>query len=139
MHETNGEQNEVISPASPPLSTRQRKPALTRRQHIERWFQVITAIMLGVVTVATAWSGYQAARWGGMQSTKYAEASALRVEATRDTPLQHTVVVCRTTKPRARRSRSESFYNGMLRHGMILLISTSVPKPSSRIGASRRG
>jgi hypothetical protein len=40
--------------------------------------------MLGVVAVATAWSGYQAARWSGEQAAHYAQASALRVEATRD-------------------------------------------------------
>jgi hypothetical protein len=40
--------------------------------------------MLGVVTVATAWSGYQAARWSGEQAAHYVQAGALRVEATRD-------------------------------------------------------
>jgi hypothetical protein len=40
-----------------------------------------------MVAVATAWSGYQAARWGGVQSTKYAQASALRIVSTRDSTL----------------------------------------------------
>ena len=39
--------------------------------------------MLGVVAVATAWSGYQGARWGGLQTMKYSEATARRVESTR--------------------------------------------------------
>ncbi len=52
---------------------------------IKRWFEVITAIMLGVVAVATAWSGYQATRWDGEQSNRYTNASALRVESIRDT------------------------------------------------------
>jgi hypothetical protein len=56
---------------------------LTRQKIIERWFEVITAIMLGVVVVATAWSGYQAARWDGEQAAKYAQASTLRVDSTR--------------------------------------------------------
>src|SRR5688500_18174938 len=64
-------------PAQPPLT-------LGRRQRIERWFEVVTAIMLGAVAVATAWSGYQSARWYGEQAADYAEAGALRVEATRD-------------------------------------------------------
>jgi hypothetical protein len=63
---------------------KQQKPALTREERIGRWFQVVTAIMLGVVALATAWSGYQATRWAGEQSTLYAEANALRVESTRD-------------------------------------------------------
>jgi hypothetical protein len=57
---------------------------LNRHQRSERRFEVVTAILLGVVAVATAWSGYQATRWSGDQSTLYAEASTLRVESTRD-------------------------------------------------------
>ena len=55
-----------------------------RGERVERWFEVVTAVMLGVVTVATAWSGYQAARWSGEQAAHYAEAAAARVEATRE-------------------------------------------------------
>jgi hypothetical protein len=43
---------------------------------------VVEALLMGVVAVATAWGGYQAARWSGLQSAKYIEASGLRVEAT---------------------------------------------------------
>ena len=57
---------ELPSPAPKPL---------TRRQLTERWFEVVSAVMLGVVAVATAWSGYQGARWGGIQSTKYTDAA----------------------------------------------------------------
>jgi hypothetical protein len=60
------------------------EPPLTRQQRIDRRFDVVTAIMLGVVAVATAWSGYQAARWSGEQSASYAQAAARRVESTRD-------------------------------------------------------
>ena len=70
-------------PAPPPPPARP-PHTLGRRQRIERWFEVVTAIMLGVVAVATAWSGYQSARWSGEQAADYAEAGALRVEATRD-------------------------------------------------------
>jgi hypothetical protein len=38
-------------------------------QLTERWLEVIPAIMLGG-RVATAWSGYQGARWGGVQMSK---------------------------------------------------------------------
>ncbi len=63
------------------------KQPLTRQERIDRWFQIVTAIMLGVVALATAWSGYQATRWAGEQSTLYAQASALRVESTRASTL----------------------------------------------------
>jgi hypothetical protein len=64
-------------------SNEQQKQPLTSRQRTDRWFQIVTAIMLGVVAVATAWSGYQAARWGGEQADHYFQASALRLESTR--------------------------------------------------------
>ena len=55
----------------------------SRTELVDRWTEIVSAILLGLVTIATAWSGYQSARWGGVQSTKYSEASALRVESTR--------------------------------------------------------
>ncbi len=39
--------------------------------------------MMGIVAIATAWSGYQAARWGGEQGAKSAEAGGLRTESSR--------------------------------------------------------
>ena len=56
---------------------------MTRQKVTERWLEVVAAIMLGVVAVATAWSGYQGARWGGVQTIKYSQATAKRVESTR--------------------------------------------------------
>ena len=46
-------------------------PALTgvlRAQRFERRSETLSALLLGLVTMATAWSGYQAASWGGEQS-----------------------------------------------------------------------
>jgi hypothetical protein len=43
--------------------------------------EIIEAVILALVAVATAWSGYQAARWAGMRAENYAEASRLRVTA----------------------------------------------------------
>jgi hypothetical protein len=65
----------------------QKHVPLTQAEHIDRWIEIVTAIMLGVVALATAWSGYQAARWGSVQATKYAQANALRLEASRDSTL----------------------------------------------------
>jgi hypothetical protein len=87
MSETKEEQNKETTQETTQPSTGQQKQPLTRQQRTERWFEVVTAIMLGVVAVATAWSGYQATRWAGEQSTLYARASALRVESTRDSTL----------------------------------------------------
>jgi hypothetical protein len=87
MSESKEQLKEGPTEESTQTSTVQQKQPLTRQQRIERWFEVVTAIMLGVVAVATAWSGYQATRWAGEQSTLYAQASALRVESTRDSTL----------------------------------------------------
>jgi hypothetical protein len=87
MSETKEELQDDSTHQSATISNGQQKQPLTSQQRTDRWFQVVTAIMLGVVAVATAWSGYQATRWAGEQSTKYAQASALRVESTRDSTL----------------------------------------------------
>jgi len=47
----------------------------------ERLVEILEAAVLAVVAVATAWSGYQAARWDGQQAELYGEASTMRVEA----------------------------------------------------------
>ena len=52
----------------------------------DRWeplAEIIATIILALATLATAWSGYQSARWGGEQATKYSQAGALRTESTR--------------------------------------------------------
>ena len=59
------------------------KDSISRAQRTDRILEVIVAIMMGLVAVATAWSGYQAARWGGEQSTLYSRAGALRTESVR--------------------------------------------------------
>ncbi len=43
--------------------------------------EIIEALILALVAVATAWSGYQAAEWAGRRAENYAQASRLRVTA----------------------------------------------------------
>jgi hypothetical protein len=43
--------------------------------------EIIEALILALVAVATAWSGYQAAKWAGNRAENYAQASRLRVTA----------------------------------------------------------
>jgi hypothetical protein len=50
----------------------------------ERILEIIAAVMLSLATVAIAWSGYQAARWSGLQARLYTEASTARSLANRD-------------------------------------------------------
>ncbi len=43
--------------------------------------EIAEAVLLAVIAIATAWSGYQAALWTGHQAELYGQASKLRVEA----------------------------------------------------------
>lgn len=61
-------------------------PYIDLPTRFDRWepaAEVIATIVLAIATLATAWSGYQSARWGGLQSTSYSQAGALRTESTR--------------------------------------------------------
>ena len=49
----------------------------------ERWVEVLAATILALATIASAWSAYQATRWGGVQAEAYAEAGAARAESIR--------------------------------------------------------
>jgi len=43
--------------------------------------EIIEAVVLAIVAIATAWSGYQAALWDGHQDELYGESSHLRIQA----------------------------------------------------------
>ena len=43
--------------------------------------EIIEAVILALVAVATAWSGYQAAQWAGKRAEQYSKANRLRVAA----------------------------------------------------------
>lgn len=48
---------------------------------LHRRVEIVEAIMLAAVAIATAWSGYQAARWDGRQAELYGMASTTRIRA----------------------------------------------------------
>ena len=50
---------------------------------IDRLIEMITVLVLGLATVGTAWCGYQAAQWNGVQSTATSTSTDQRVEASR--------------------------------------------------------
>lgn len=51
----------------------------------ERVLEIVAVVLMSVTTLATAWSGYQAARWSGEQSQSFARASAVRIKAQQQT------------------------------------------------------
>ena len=58
----------------------ERQSAAAKRH--ERRLEIMEAVLLAVVAIATAWSGYQAAKWDGENARQYGLASKLRTEAT---------------------------------------------------------
>jgi ferric-dicitrate binding protein FerR (iron transport regulator) len=60
--------------------TKDAPPELDRRT---RWIEIFSAVLLSLGAVAVAWSGYQAARWGGVQATATADGNAARLESSR--------------------------------------------------------
>src|SRR3954452_19739347 len=60
------------------LTEHEGPPRPSRRERIMEFGAVL---LLSLATVCTAWSGYQAALWAGVQSQRYAQASTLRIHA----------------------------------------------------------
>ncbi|MFL5863562.1 MAG: hypothetical protein ACJ780_22770 [Solirubrobacteraceae bacterium] len=52
-------------------------------QHHDRWLSIIEAVLLSLVAVLAAYSGYAAAKWGTESSVSLAKASAARTKASR--------------------------------------------------------
>ncbi len=49
--------------------------------------EIISAIMLSIATIGSAWSAYQATRWSGVQAIRFSQAAASRAEAGRQTDI----------------------------------------------------
>src|SRR5215203_3668578 len=47
----------------------------------EKAIEIFATVLLAVAALATAWSGYQASLWDGIQSSNYTQASAARTNA----------------------------------------------------------
>src|SRR5215207_3538051 len=56
-------------------------PSQSAKSGWEERVEILEALLLAVVAVATAWSGYHAARWDGRQAELYGEASTIRIDA----------------------------------------------------------
>ena len=55
-----------------------------KEQHHDHWISIAEAILLALVTITAAWSGFSAAKWGTESSLKLAKASATRTKANRE-------------------------------------------------------
>src|SRR5204862_6501920 len=52
-----------------------------------RFYELVAAVLLSLATLGIAWSGYQAAKWSGLQARRYTEASTARSLANRASTL----------------------------------------------------
>ena len=52
-------------------------------EHHDRWLSIVEALLLSLVAVLAAYSGYAAAKWGTESSVTLAKASAERTKANR--------------------------------------------------------
>ena len=55
----------------------------TEKSRHDRLISIAEAVLLSIVTITAAWSGYSAAKWGTESSLKLAKASATRTKANR--------------------------------------------------------
>jgi hypothetical protein len=46
------------------------------------WTEIVSAVVLALATIASAWSAYQATRWSGVMAIEFSEASAARTVGT---------------------------------------------------------
>ena len=51
-----------------------------RNDQFEERLEIFEAFLLAIVAVATAWSGYQSARWDGRSADSYAQSSTFRTD-----------------------------------------------------------
>jgi hypothetical protein len=57
------------------------EPPHDRPERFERRLELAAVLLLALTTLATAWCGYQAARWSGEQSEHFARASSTRIKS----------------------------------------------------------
>jgi hypothetical protein len=68
----------------PPETAESPDPETGGTSRPERRFEIVATVLLALTALATAWSGYQAALWDGVQSSNYTQASAARTEASQN-------------------------------------------------------
>ena len=94
---TTGIQDPIPEPVPPPVlpetghtddsgdsrSLANRADSVAERFGKSDWIELAATLLLALATIASAWSAYQATRWGGVQANAYSSAAALRAESVR--------------------------------------------------------
>jgi hypothetical protein len=56
---------------------------LEQQARRDRWLEILSAVLLSLATVASAWCAYQSARWNGVQALSFSAANGARTESVR--------------------------------------------------------
>ena len=56
-------------------------------RRLDRRFEMFEAVLLSIAALLVAWTGFQSAKWSGVQANSYSQAGASRVESTRSSTL----------------------------------------------------
>jgi hypothetical protein len=67
----------------PSRSLADRADSVAERFGKSDWIELAATLLLALATIASAWSAYQATRWGGVQANAYSSAGATRAESVR--------------------------------------------------------
>ena len=54
-----------------------------QKRSLDQWVEIISAVLISLATVASAWCAYQSALWGGEETISYNRANAARTESVR--------------------------------------------------------
>lgn len=70
-----------------------RRPTATaediRDRRFRKWAELGATIVLAMATLASAWAGYEAGKWGGVQTALNVQATMLRIESNQLTAKSH--------------------------------------------------
>ncbi len=64
-----------------------------KKSSYDRWVDLASVLLISAATVLSAWCGYEAARWTGLQTREYNEANANRVAASVETSRAETLKI----------------------------------------------
>lgn len=58
---------------------------MNREEHpdLAQWLEILSAVLMAIAVVGSAFSAWQATRWGGEQSSLFADAGSLRAQSNR--------------------------------------------------------
>lgn len=78
-----GEKAGEGSPSSEAPSEEETPSTDETNEHRRSVVELLAVIVLSITAVLTAWSGFEASKWGGEMSIAFSQASAARIEASR--------------------------------------------------------